>query len=111
MVNEFATYREELAERIQQGNVVLFLGAGASIAAGGPSGGELATYVKERFPKSDQTLSDFFEICQYVLETPPYDRTQLEEAVWGQLRDLQPTDAHKAITKFPLGLHIYYKLR
>ena len=101
MINEFAKYRDELAERIQQGNVVLFLGAGASIAAGGPSGDELATYVKGRFPKSDQTLSDFFGVCQDVLDTPPYDRTQLEEAVWEQLRDLQPTDAHKAITQFP----------
>ena len=98
---EFATYQNELVSRIKEGNVVLFLGAGASIAAGGPSTNELATYLKERFPKSDQTLSEFFEVCQDVLDTLPYDRAQLEEAVRAKLSNLQASEAHKAITEHP----------
>ena len=71
---DFATYETELIESVQAGNVVLFLGAGASIAAGGPSGHDLATYLKTHFPRLDQDLSDLFEVCQDVLDTPPYDR-------------------------------------
>ena len=95
---DFATYETELIESVQAGNVVLFLGAGASIAAGGPSGHDLATYLKTHFPRLDQDLSDLFEVCQDVLDTPPYDRAQLEKAVWEKLATLQPTNAHKAIT-------------
>ena len=95
---DFATYESELIERVRTGNVVLFLGAGASIAAGGPSGNELATHLRMHFPRSDQDLSDLFEVCQDVLDTPPYDRAQLEKAVWDKLITLQPTNAHKAIT-------------
>jgi hypothetical protein len=39
------------------------------------------------------------EVCQDILDTPPYDRVQLEEAVWTRLNTLQPTDAHRAITE------------
>ena len=80
---------------------MLFLGAGASLAAGGPSAGELANDLKARFSKADQTLTDFLDVCQDILDTPPYDRVQLEEAVWDRLSGLQPVDAHKSITEHP----------
>ena len=101
MKDHFATYREDLVGRIRAGNVVLFLGAGATIAAGGPSGYDLASRLKSAFPKTDQTISEFLEVCQDVLDTAPYDRSQLEEAVWAELKDLQPSEAHKSMTEHP----------
>ena len=80
---------------------MLFLGAGASLAAGGPSAGELADDLKARFSKADQTLTNFLDVCQDILDTPPYDRVQLEEAVWDRLSGLQPVSAHKSITEHP----------
>ena len=80
---------------------MLFLGAGASMAAGGPSASGLTTVLKGRFPRADQTLTEFLDVCQDILDTPSYDRTQIEEAVWGTLGGLQPSDAHKSITEHP----------
>ncbi len=52
MMNDAAQkYLEEILQKVQQGNVVFFLGAGASHAAGGPTGKKLTEMIKERFPK------------------------------------------------------------
>lgn len=91
---------EELSESIRQGRVVLFLGAGATQASGGPSGNNLGEMVKEKFIKIDQNINNLLDICQDVIETPPYNRNQLESFIREKLETLQPTDSHKILTKF-----------
>jgi hypothetical protein len=100
MMNDAAQeYLEEILQKVQQGNVVFFLGAGASHAAGGPTGKKLTEMIKERFPKIDQSLNDFIEGCQDVIDTPPYNRNELEQFIRSTLEPLQPTEAHKTMTK------------
>ncbi len=41
MNNNTEKYLQEVLQQVQQGKVVLFLGAGASHAAGGPTGKKL----------------------------------------------------------------------
>lgn len=90
----------EIISQISQGKVVLFLGAGASHAAGGPSGQKLTQMIKSNFPKIDQDKNDFIEVCQDVVDTPPYDKNSLDEFVREQLLSLQPSSSHRAMTKY-----------
>ena len=65
-----------------------------------PTGKKLTEMIKENFPNVEQSLSNFIEVCQDVIDTPPYDRTQLEEFIRNKLESLQPTNAHRIMTKF-----------
>lgn len=89
----------DISQRVHTGNMALFLGAGASHAAGGPLGGKLTDLIKKRFPKIDQSLSGFIEVCQDVIDTPPYNRNELEDFIRSKLDLLQPTEEHKIMTK------------
>ena len=90
----------EITGQIQQGKVVLFLGAGASHAAGGPTGEKLTEMIKQNFPNIDQNLNNFIDVCQDVIDTPPYDRNQLEEFIINKLVSLQPSNSHRIMTKY-----------
>jgi hypothetical protein len=98
--NNTEKYLQEILQQVQQGKVVLFLGAGASHAAGGPTGKKLTEMVKEEFPNINQSLDNFIEVCQDVIDTPPYSRDELEELIRNKLGSLQPTQAHKIMTKY-----------
>jgi hypothetical protein len=100
MLDDTQKYLKEILQKVQQGNVVLFLGAGTSHAVGGPTGKKLTEMIKERFPKIDQSLNNFIEVCQDVIDTPPYNRNELEEFIRSKLENLQPNDAYKTMTKF-----------
>jgi tetratricopeptide (TPR) repeat protein len=91
---------QEILRQVQQGSAVLFLGAGASHAAGGPLGEKLTELIKKKFPKIDQSLSGFVEVCQDVIDTPPYNRNELEEFIRSKLNLLQPTEEHKIMTRY-----------
>jgi len=91
---------QEILHQIQEGKVALFLGAGSSHAAEGPTGKKLTEMIKERFPNINQSLDDFIEVCQDVIDTPPYSRNELEELIKSKLGSLQPTRAHKIMTKY-----------
>lgn len=93
-------YLQEILHQIQQGNVALFLGAGASHVAGGPTGKKLTEMIKETFPNVNQSLNDFIGVCQDVIDTPPYNRDKLEEFIKTKLGTLQPTDAHRIMTEY-----------
>ncbi|MBN2314479.1 MAG: SIR2 family protein [Sedimentisphaerales bacterium] len=90
----------EIISQIAKGKVVLFLGAGASHSAGGPSGKKLTQMIKSKFPKIDQDQNDFIEVCQDVVDTPPYDKNNLDEFVREKLLSLQPSSSHKAMTRY-----------
>lgn len=100
MANEgIASLLDDLRSGIKSGNTMLFLGAGASCAAGAPSGSELFQSLKDNF-KITTKENDLIEICQKILDNPVNDRTTLEEFIKKQLNSLQPTEAHKTITKY-----------
>lgn len=90
----------EIQLLVEKGKSLLFLGAGASHEANGPSGKALTLSVKEKFSNIDQGLNDLIEVCQDLLDTPPYTRNDLEEFVRSKLGSLQPTPAHMLLTKF-----------
>jgi tetratricopeptide (TPR) repeat protein len=100
MDNDTSSKLQGILQQIQGGKVVLFLGAGASCAAGGPTAEEFSKMIKEKFPKINQSLNDFIEVCQDVIDTPPYSRIDLEEFIKIKLDSLQPTRAHKIMTKY-----------
>jgi hypothetical protein len=97
---ETQKYLQEILNQVQMGKVALFLGAGASHASGGPLGGKLTDLIKEKFPEINQSLSDFIDVCQDVIDTPPYNRNELEEFIRSKLDLLQPTEEHKIMTKY-----------
>lgn len=90
----------EIIGQIQEGKVVLFLGAGASHAAGGPIGQKLTEMIKQNFPNIEQDINNFIEVCQDVIDTPPYDRNKLEEFIRDKLFSLQPSKSHRVMTKY-----------
>lgn len=100
MDNDTQKALKEILHQIQQGKVTLFLGAGASHAAGGPTGKKLTEMIREKFFNINQSFRDFIEVCQDVIDTPPYSRNELEEFIKSNLDSLQPTRSHKIMTKY-----------
>ena len=95
MNNNADEHLHQILRQVQQGSVALVLGAGASHTTGGPLGGRLTDLVKKRFPKIDQSLSAFIEVCQDVIDTSPYNRNELEEFIRSKCDLLQPTEEHR----------------
>ena len=90
-----------LIQKINTGNVALFVGAGCSISAGLPDGKKLTNSLKLHFPDCNQDIQDFMDVCQDIEETPPYDSTQLNDFVKQELDLFELTEAHKSLTKYP----------
>lgn len=91
---------QAILDKVQQREIALFLGAGASHSAGGPSGTKLTEMIKGKFPCINQSLDNFIEVCQDVIDTPPYNRSELEEFIKSVLEPLQPTRLHGIMTKY-----------
>jgi len=86
-------------KKVKQGKVVLFLGAGASKAAGAPLGSELAREIDNHFLADKACGSDdFIEVCTRVLDTPGIDRVELEDFIRAKLC-VQPSSSHLALCK------------
>jgi hypothetical protein len=92
----------DLLSKIYQNKVVLFIGNGASIDAGGPKTEELVTIIKKRFPGADYHSNDFIQTCTDVLETTLTSRADLEEVIRKKLYDLKPGLFHNE-----LPLHVW----
>lgn len=92
---------QPLLEKIKNGNVALFIGAGCSISAGLPDGKSITNSLKEHFPNCNQELQNFMDVCQDIEETPPYDSTQLHDFIKQKLDLYEITESHKALTKYP----------
>ena len=68
--------QSRMFKKIRQGKAVLFLGAGASIAADCPAGDKLAKMIHDEFlPGTPLNTTDLMEVCSEVLDTPAIDRT------------------------------------
>jgi len=86
---------------LKKGRAVLFLGAGASMEGKGPSGRELTDAIRRTFADVDFEGTDFLDICQAVVETPPHDIEQLREAVLSELTGLDVPNGHYKIARLP----------
>jgi hypothetical protein len=83
-----------LFTKIYQNKVVLFIGNGASVDAGGPKTKDLVTIIKKTFPDAIYRGEDFIQTCTDVLETTLTSRRELEDVVKKELRNLKPGSFH-----------------
>lgn len=91
---------KRLVERIKLGEVVLFLGAGATKAAGGPTEMELCEVISNTLTSGKLKCNDLAELSSLVISQPGIDRKHLEKVVVDYLEPLTPSDAHFALTKY-----------
>jgi len=89
----------ELLNKIYQKKVVLFIGNGATVDAGGPKTKGLVTTIKNAFPDAVYRDDDFIHTCTDVLETTRTSRRELEEVVKKQLFDLKPGSFHTELPR------------
>lgn len=74
---EITAQFDEIAEAVNSGSAVLFLGAGASKPSGGPLGSELVSMLRAEFSRVTYSSDpDLFEVCEAIIDE--YDRTRLE---------------------------------
>ncbi len=82
-------------KKVKQGKAVVFLGAGASCAAGAPSGEHLTKLLHDEFLQGTPLgTGDFIDKCSEVLDTPGVDRSAVEDFLRAKL-DVQPSEAHQ----------------
>ena len=98
----------DIIDKVRNGKAILFLGAGASVAAQGPTEAELVEEIKQKFPKIDTTLKGILDVSQDLLETPGYDRVALEDFITTKLSYLKPSAAHFSNCKISLARNCYY---
>lgn len=87
-----------LARTLEVGKTYLFLGAGACVTSGAPSGPQLASLLCDRLAKSEKISDDLMEVCS-ILENR-LGRKALIEAVRAELRNLTPTGGLLALPEF-----------
>jgi len=92
----------ELLRKIYAKKVILFIGNGASVDAGGPKTEELVQAIKTTFPNAQYKGNDFIQTCTDVSETTLTTRADLEEIIVKALYDLKPSSLH-----LELPLHIW----
>jgi hypothetical protein len=90
----------ELLTKINTGKAALFLGAGASVPTGLPTGNELIGLLKSRFPECDTSITDFMDLCQDIEDTPSYSRDDLKDFMIDKLDLISLKDAHLSLTKY-----------
>ena len=86
-----------LLRRIYDGKVVLFVGNGASVDAGGPKTEELVRAIKKSFPEAKYQSEDFIQTCTDVMETTLTTRADLEQVIVQVLYGLQPSAFHSQL--------------
>src|SRR5690606_12225325 len=98
------TIPNPLIEQIKQGQVVLFLGAGASFGAEHPEnkkiplGSTLSDMLVEKFLTEDYKGTPL----QYVAEiaVSEYNLNELQKYIYDIFEPFQPSEVHKKIPKF-----------
>jgi len=84
----------KLLGKIYDKKVVLFVGNGASIDAGGPKTEELVKQIKKTFSDAQYKSDDFIQTCTDVVETTLTPRIDLENLIIKALYDLKPSSFH-----------------
>lgn len=91
---------DHLIYLLKQNKLTLFAGAGMSTLAGLPSGQGLGEKIKQNFPAIDPDVTDLMDICEAVIETPPYDKQQLYDFVSKVLGKYEISKYHKALVQY-----------
>jgi len=89
MTSETISHLNDIISKLKEGKICLFIGAGISNHAGLPAGNDLSYRVKQHFSKADQSLNDFMDICDDVLDTIPYTRNDLNDFIKSQLEAIE----------------------
>jgi hypothetical protein len=89
---------QRLARIIQDGNCVLFLGAGVSLDSGAPSGRELAEELSARFFPMESVSTDFGAVCEAV--DANFSRKTLNEFMIERFRGPVPRGALLSIPRY-----------
>ena len=94
----------ELITAAQEGRVVLFLGAGASmgaknsLGAGIPDGKMLGQLISDKYLKPEHNSLDFKTICDFACSVSSI--REVQKYIHDTLLDFQPTKAHFEVPKF-----------
>lgn len=86
---------KDLVETLNVERTVLFLGAGASVPSGAPSGVQLARHLQNTLANGENISDDLMELSG-ILERR-YGRASLVQAVRAKLNNLQPTGGITAL--------------
>lgn len=92
---------QNLKDRIQSGQCVLFLGAGATRDAGGPTGPELASILANHFGKPDIPTYDLAQFSATLTGLPDVDREDVDQKIVEVLKRLEPAKGHLAVPILP----------
>lgn len=87
-----------LVESMKQQRVILFLGAGASMEAGAPSGDALRADVAKRFLGSEMAGYDLMSVAEMALRA--HGNGVVFEHIRTALESIEPSEAHKLLPTF-----------
>jgi|GEM_PF-1530528 len=92
---------QNLLRKVMNGEIALFMGAGASISSGSPSGKELVDLIKERFDDVDfeDIGYNLLDICQEIEENGR--RLALERFITEIFYGLKPNESHLTLPQYP----------
>ncbi len=91
---------ERLVELIRTGQCVLFLGAGATRDAGGPTGPELASLLAAKFSITDIPTTDLQHFSDILMGVDTVDREDVDRVVVETLKSIKPSRGHRKIPSF-----------
>ena len=92
---------KSLVDKIFSGRCVLFLGSGASVAAGAPTASDLAEELSNTYLDGRHKDSSLAKVASYIENKPGVGRKGLLKSTRDRLRELEVTGAHKKLVKFP----------
>lgn len=91
---------EALLKKIQSGEICLFIGAGASLGSGAPSGKDLVEQIKDKFNHIDFTDVGYnlLDICQEIDDYG--ERSDLDKFIAKKFYGIKYNTAHQKIAKY-----------
>jgi len=89
-----------IKEKIREGKVVLFLGAGATCSAGGPDSTKIIERLYSKFSNITPGITSFEDVCQEIVDTPEYGRRPLIRYLSEFLLSLAPSPEHLLLTDY-----------
>ncbi len=92
---------KDMIAKIKSGKATLFIGSGCSVSAGAPTTEDLIQQLEGNFPSIKKGHNDLLSLGEDVINTVPYTLDELKNFINLKLETLQPSDYHKALTKYP----------
>lgn len=88
----------DLAKQLRPEHTVLFLGAGASVPSGAPSGPDLAARLSKALSGKEAISDDFSEVCSIL--AMKYGRDNIVKFIRSELSAVKPTGGLLALPSF-----------